>query len=378
MRLPDYYEENKGGGMTPTILSAVVAVTLFVGAILVMVLMMNNQKAPSNAPAKESVQATVETSQMGEYPDTDKLVTGSTLSPEDLDFWDKYPKESSSQESSDPKAESGAKEREEKPTEVVTENDPATDGKHTLVVNRDGQEEWVLISPYLPKNEYDFTKLVCQSDLMKYYVDGRQISYVGASISKYQDYVDFVQLKKSGIDYVMLRIGARGYGSGQLVEDESFSDNIKRATDAGLQVGVYFTSQAVTVEEAVEEAQFVMERLEDYKITYPIAFDMGFVENDTARIEDLTKAERTDITKIFLDTVTAEGFKAVIKADKEWLIKEIDMSKLTAYDVWLEQCQDVPDYPYRFTMWHYSDTGTVDGIVGYTDLSISFIDYSEK
>ncbi len=374
MRLPDdYYEENNKSTMTPTVLSAIIAVTLFVGAILVMVLMMNNRKENPKPAANETVESTVEASRSEVYPDTEDLLTGSTLSPEDLDFWDKYPKETQSQESSEPTVES-----ETKPTEVVTENDPSTDGKHTLVVNRDGKEEWILISPYLPKHEYDFTKLVCQSDLMKYYEDGRQISYVGAEISKYHDYVDFVQLKKSGIDYVMIRVGSRGYGSGQLVEDEKFSDNIKRATDAGLQVGVYFTSQAITVEEAVEEAEYVLEKLDDNKITYPIAFDMGFVDNDTSRIEDLTKAERTEITKAFLDTVAAKRYKTVIYADKEWLIKEIDMSKLTAYDVWLEQCQDVPDYPYRFTMWNYSDAGSVDGIVGYTNLSVSFIDYSEK
>ena len=371
MRLPDNYQEENGSGMTPTVLSAIVAVTLFVGAILVLVLLMNNRKETPPPAAKETKEHITETGRGENYPDTDELLTGSTLSPDDFDFWDKYPKDT-------PGSSAQTEESATRPTEVVAENDPSTDGKHTLVTNRDGKEEWVLISPYLPKHEYDFTKLVCQSDLMKYYEDGRQVSYVGAEISKYQDYVDFVKLKKAGIDYVMIRIGARGYGSGQLVEDENFSDNIKRATDAGLQVGVYFSSQAITDEEAVEEAQFVVEKLKDYEITYPVAFDMGFVDNDTARIESLTKAERTQITKTFLDMVAAEGYKTMIYADKEWLIKEIDMSKLTAYDVWLGQCQDVPDYPYRFTMWHYSAKGKVDGIVGYADLSISFIDYSEK
>lgn len=373
MRLPDEYYEEKNTGMTPTVLSAVVAVTLFVGIILVIVLLLNNQneKKPMAAMG-ESVEATAPANSSQGYPDTDELLSGSTLSPDDLDFWDKYP-EKQSQESSSASQESSSKE-----TEVVAENDPSADGKHTLIINRDGEEEWVLISPYLPKHEYDFAKLVCQSDLMKYYEDGRQVSYVGAEISKYQDYVDFVKLKKSGVDYVMIRAGARGYGSGQLVADESFADNIKRATDAGLQVGVYFTSQAITPEEAVEEAQMVIEQLGEYKITYPVAFDMGFVDNDTARIEELTKTERTNIAKTFLDTIAAAGYKTMIAGDKEWLVKEIDMSKLTAYDVWLDQCQDVPDYPYRFTMWNYTETGTVDGIAGYADLSVSFIDYSEK
>lgn len=143
--------------------------------------------------------------------------------------------------------------------------------------------------PYLPKHEYDFTKLVCQSDLMKYYQDGKLTSYVGVDISKYQDYVDFLKLKKAGVDFVMLRVGARGYGSGQIVLDDYFVDNIKRATDAGLQIGVYFTSQAITEEEAVEESNIVLriQRLQDHLSG---AFDMSFVDNDTTRIETVSRA----------------------------------------------------------------------------------------
>lgn len=371
MRLPDDFEDNNTG-LTPTVLSAIVAVTLFVGVILTVVLLMNRQEPKRPRQEQTDVEeSTVESSQGTGYPDTDKLISGSTLSPDDLDFWDKYPE--GTEESS-----GASKENPSKESETVPENDPATDGKHTLVVNRDGKEEWVLISPYLPKHDYDFTKLVCQSDLMKYYEEGRQVSYVGADISKYQDYVDFVKLKKAGIDFVMIRVGARGYGSGQLVLDDYFSDNMKRATDAGLQIGVYFSSQAVTTEEALEEAEMVLEALEDYKISYPVAFEMSFEENDSARIEKLSKSEKTEIAKTFLEAVGAEGYMTMIYGDKEWLIKEIDMSKLTAYDVWLSQTQDVPDYPYRFTMWQYTRKATVDGIAGYANLNVSFIDYSEK
>lgn len=373
MRLPDEFEENNSA-LTPTVLSAIVAVTLFVGAILVIVLLMNNQNHKNHTAAKKETEEATEESSVGVvYPDTALLVSGSTLSPDDLDFWDKYPLPTETESTQQPSKESPSAE-----PETVPENDPATDGKHTLVKNRDGKEEWVLISPYLPKHDYDFTKLVCQSELMKYYEEGRQISYVGADISKYEDYVDFVKLRKAGLDFVMLRVGARGYGTGQLVLDEYFTDNIKRAGDAGLDVGVYFSSQAITAEEAVEEASMVLEALADYRITYPVAFDMGFVENDTARIENLSKAEKTEIAKTFLDTIAAEGYMTVIYGDKEWLIKEIDMSKLTAYDVWLSQLQDVPDYPYRFTMWQYTTSASVDGIAGYASLNVSFIDYSEK
>lgn len=368
MQLPNDYEERSA--LTPTVVTAIVAVTLFVGAILILVLLINSKEPRDNNVVYSSpdVTATEAIGNRSEYPDTGDILTGSTLTPEDLDFWDKYPKET----------EAPSAEETEKEAEVTTENDPSTDGKHTLVKTTGGKEEWVLISPYLPKHEYDFTKLVCQSDLMKYYEDGKLISFVGTDISKYQDYVDFVKLKKSGVDFVMLRVGARGYGTGQLVLDDYFQDNIKRASDAGLEIGVYFFSQAITEQEAVEEANMVLENIRDYSITYPVAFDMEFISNDTARIDKLSKSEKTKIAKAFLDAVQGAGYKPMLYGNKEWLIKEIDMSKLTAYDVWLSQQADIPDYPYKFSMWQYSNAGNLDGIAGYANLNISFIDYSEK
>ncbi len=369
MRLPDDYEEHSG--ITPAVLSAVVAVTLFVGTILAAVLLMNTKKDDHATQAPSSSRGVI----LGEADDLpasgEQQPQGSgKLKPGDLDFWQYYP--SRTQEAQQSSQETASK------SSAPAEDDPATDGKHTLVKDKNGKEEWVLISQYLPKHEYDFTRLVCQSDLMKYYVDGKLTSFVGADISKYQDYVDFVKLKKAGIQFVMIRVGVRGYGSGQLVLDEYFEDNIKRASDAGLQIGLYFFSQAVTEEEAVQEAGMVLEHIGDYKIAYPIAIDMEHIENDTARIDGLGKAEKTAVTKAFLDAIRNAGHKAMIYGNKEWLIKEIDMSKLTAYDVWLSQPQDIPDYPYKFTMWQYKRDASVDGISGYANLNISFIDYTEK
>lgn len=376
MRLPEDYNEQSG--LTPTVVSTIVAVTLFVAAILIVVLLINGtqdshrqqaQQVTAQASSNQSSVSATTGSISVQNPEIDNLLTGSTLSPEDLDFWDMYPAQ---------KQEETTKPASDQQSSETVENDPSTDGKHTKVEYADGSEEWVLISPYLPKHEYDFTKLVCQTNLMKYYEDGKQVSFVGADISKYQDYVDFVKLKKAGVDYVMLRVGARGYGSGQLVLDEYFQDNIRRANDAGLKIGLYFYSQAVSVEEAVEEANMVLENIGEYQITYPVAFDMEYVENDTARVENLSKSEKTTITKAFLDTVKDAGYIPMIYGTKEWLIKRIDMSKLTEYDVWLSQQEDIPDYPYRFSMWQYSTSATIDGIAGYADLNISFVDYSEK
>lgn len=367
MKMPNDFDDNSN--MTFTIVMSIVAVSAFVAVILLTVLLLNQKSTASGGHSQQNnaVQAAADpSSPVIIYPETDELLSGSELHPDDLDFWDMYPESTAS-----PTPEPTKEPEKEEP-------DPSTDGKHTLVQYADGEEEWVLISPYLPKHEYDFTKLVCQSDLMKYYENGKQISYVGVDISKYQDYVDFVKVKKAGIDFVMIRVGARGYGSGQLILDEYFSDNIKRATDAGLDVGVYFYSQAITKEEAIEEANMVIENLGEYQLAYPVAYDMELVENDTARTENLTRAEKTEIAKAFLDTITATGRKTMVYGNKEWLIKEIDMSKLTAYDVWLSQAADIPDYPYKFSMWQYGFEGSVDGIVGYVNMNISFVNFAEK
>ena len=362
MKLPEDY--NDKSGMTPTIVSTIVAVSLFVLVILVIVFFVNNRQ---NSPRRSwDSQAAAGTAAGDSHINAAEPVGDSNLTPDDFDFWDMYP-----QATPEPETEAEA-------TPEPQEVDPATDGKHTRVVNEDGEEEWVLISPYLPKHEYDFTKLVCQSELMKYYEDGRQISFVGVDISKAEGYVDFNKLKKAGIDFVMLRVGARGYSSGQLVIDEYFSDNIKRATDAKLEVGLYFFSQAITEAEAIEEALVVLQQLEGYTVKYPIAFDMEYVDNDTSRVEGVSRADKTTIAKAFLDTVRAAGYEPMIYGDKQWLIKQIDLSKLTGYDVWLSQLEDVPDYPYRFSMWQYSRDASIDGISGYANLNISFIDYSEK
>ena len=134
MRLPEDYDDHSS--MTPTVIMTIVAVTAFVGAILIMVLMMNNDTKNGSLRdqlASEEVQGS---SPVVLAPDVDELLTGSTLLPEDLDFWDKYP----------PKEPEEPSEETPPPQEAV-ENDPATDGKHTLVQYSNGKEEWVLISP---------------------------------------------------------------------------------------------------------------------------------------------------------------------------------------------------------------------------------------
>ncbi|MDE7015477.1 MAG: glycoside hydrolase family 25 protein, partial [Kineothrix sp.] len=199
-----------------------------------------------------------------------------------------------------------------------------------------------------------------------------------ADLSKYNGDVDFRALKESGIEFVMLRLGARGYGSGQILLDEKFEEYMNKASEAGLDIGVYFFSQSITAEEAVEESNFIIQTLTERNITYPVAFDMEYVQNDKARVEILSKEEKTAVARAFLENIKAAGYKPMIYGTKEWLIKEINLTKLTEYDIWLSQQKDIPDYPYKFQMWEYTTEGEIAGVDGDVDLNICFVDYAEK
>lgn len=390
MKLPG--EEESGRGGLP-VFYMVIAVAAFMLVLLLMIMKSNNDKKRGSDYIKEIQQQKEETAMMEaeaeEMPEPEQK-----LRAEDLDFWDMYPVEeeengeepSSSSVTEKPIqstfAERAEKEREEQEQKEQQEvqNDPATDGKHTLVTNPDGTDEWVLISPYLPKSNLDFTKMEEKAGLKRYMENGKKISYIGADISKQTGNVNFASLKAAGVDYVMIRLGGRGYSTGQITLDENFKQNIEGAIAEGLDIGVYFYSQAISQDEANEEANFVVQNLEPYRahIKYPVAFDMEFVANDESRIDGLSREDRTKIATSFLEGVKVAGYVPMVYGDKEWLIKEIDLAKLQDYDVWLAQETDMPDYPYRYAMWQYSTTGVLNGIKGDANLNICFIGYSQR
>lgn len=367
MRLSDDYEE-KSGGMPMAYMGAIVF--LFLLTVLGVVILSNRKPTGGKGAAavlesETQSESTAEGTE-GETGQTDIQLSGDTRRAEDLDFWDMYPLETETQTET------------ETESETETEITPENDGKHTMIINEEGKEEWVSINPALKRNNYDYEGLVYQYPVMKYFENSEQISRLGVDLSKYNGDVDFKKLKKAGVEYVMIRVGARGYGSGQLILDEKFEEYMKGASEAGLDIGVYFYSQAISDAEIKEEAQFVMDALEPYDILYPVAYDMELVTNDTSRIESLTREDKTNIAKTFLDTLQAAGYKTILYGTKEWFLLKLDMTKMTGYDVWLSQEKDVPDYPYQFTMWQYTKSGKIDGIEGNVDMNISFVDYAEK
>jgi len=403
MKLNDNYDDNFEYGNERMSGTAIfILVSLFILLILAVVLVIsgnaNKKKQSSSVSTKPAqVEAEEETDIYG-MPSTESILGGEKekLHPDDLEIFSDYnrKKDKDNKETTDTtnekeKADAEKKSEDKDKTTDKTDDtkseeenkdtkDPSDDGKHTLVKYRDGTEEWVAISNYLTRNNYDLTKFTIQNGILKYEDDGKNQSFWGTDISKYQGNVDFYALKDAGIDFVMLKVGGRGYSSGTITIDEYFADNIKKASDAGLGIGLYFYSQAVTVEEATEEANVVLNAIGEYKITYPIAYDMEFVENDTARIEGLSKADKTTIAKTFMDAISAKGYRPSLYGNKEWLIKEVDLTKLAGYEVWLSQPGDLPDYPYKFSMWQYSTSGKVNGITGPANLNICFLDYSNK
>lgn len=392
MKLPG---EEESGGMGFSVFYMIIGVSVFV-LIILFAVFRNNDHKNKGSEYLQKIQEQQEEEAAAELEAELEAEPEQKLRAEDLDFWDMYPvedgqlsenmAEAGSQSREDTREKSGYAEKaekerqEQKQKEEEALNDPSTDGKHTLVTNIDGTQEWVLINPYLTKNTYDFTKIEEKANLKRYMENGKKTSYVGVDVSKHTGKINFTGVKAAGVDYVMIRLGSRGYSTGQISLDENFKENIEGAIEAGLEVGVYFYSQAITQDEAIQEANFVIQNLEPYraKVKYPVAFDMEFVSNDKSRVEGLSREDKTTVTAAFLEGIKAAGYVPMIYGDKEWLIKEIDMTKLQEFDVWLSQEEDIPDYPYQYTMWQYSTEGVLNGITGNADLNICFVGYSER
>ena len=373
MKLNDYDE---GTGQKFTSGAAAIAVLLIVSVIII-VLVANKDSLKRRFGGTSS---TISVSETESSVSESVSVTGSSDSSEvyvsDLSFYKDYEERNGSSDSTDTSTETSDTASTSSQKEVTEEND----GKHTLITNLDGTTEWAVISPQIPKCEYDFTNLYNQSGRLKYFEGDKCTSYFGIDVSKDNSYIDFNKVKKDGVSFVMIRLGSRGYQTGQLSVDEYFRDNIKRANDAGLDVGIYFVSQALTEDEAREEAQFVIDNILGYQVTYPIALVMQPVKNDKARSDALSKKDRTTVMRAFLKAIKDKGYVPIVYGTKRSLFKDIDLSKIVGdYDIWLSDTgSDYPDYPYRYAMWQYSYKGSVDGVSGDVTYNISFVDYALK
>lgn len=211
----------------------------------------------------------------------------------------------------------------------------------------------------------------------------------GIDVSTYQGTIDWKKVKENGVDFAMVRAGIRGYGissdgiDGKLVQDARYTENMNGAISNNIEVGVYFFTQAINEQEAIEEANFTLSLIKKYKITYPIAIDTeeSSHPNKLGRADKLTVEQRTKVVKAFCETIEKAGYEPMIYANKWWLKDNLDMSKLSSYSIWLAHytgaTQDDPlakpsDYEGKYIMWQYTDKGTVDGIIGNVDMNVGY------
>ncbi len=205
--------------------------------------------------------------------------------------------------------------------------------------------------------------------------------YNGIDVSQFNGSINWGFVKRSGIDFSFIRVGIRGYGSaGNFREDSNYRANIQAAKQAGVPVGVYFVTQATTEAEAIEEANWVIERVEPYGVEYPIAIDIespGLERpTDIPRTQNLDKNTRTQLAKVFCQTIQNNGYTPIIYTNLNWANNYLNMSQLTEFDTWIAQYRSAgTTYTGEYSIWQYTSSGTVNGILGCVDLDACYKKY---
>lgn len=200
--------------------------------------------------------------------------------------------------------------------------------------------------------------------------------YWGVDVSEHQKEIDWETVAQTGMDFAMVRAGYRGYTEGQIYADEYFKANMRGAENAGLDVGVYFFSQATTVDEAVEEAKFVLEMLKGWNVTYPVVYDWEFIENSVARTYYMTARQVTDCAMAFCETIAYAGYTPMLYFGQNASTQNFDLERLRVFDFWLADYSDSPMFPFDFQMWQYTSSGRINGIDGDVDVNYCFTEYN--
>ena len=234
-------------------------------------------------------------------------------------------------------------------------------------------EIWITELDGVPVNTLNNDNFSADSNFKYYSENGKPASIEGIDVSSHTGDIDWQKVKDSGIDFAMIRIGGRGYGdSGQLYTDEKAIEFINGAKDAGLKVGGYFFSQAINDDEALEEADYVKKVLGDIELDFPVAYDWEIIKNETARTDTVSASQATKCARIFCDRIKELGYTPLIYSPSRELYFKYDLTQLADIDIWYCEYANVPTFYYQFSMWQYSESGTVDGIDGNVDLNICF------
>lgn len=248
--------------------------------------------------------------------------------------------------------------------------------EHVVMLDS-GQYYFLPLQEDLAFNSYvDGNFITDENGIVTYQEDGMVITKKGIDVSKYQGEIDWEAVKNDGVDYAIIRVGIRGYSEGGIMEDEFFRKNMEGAIANDIPVGVYFFTQALNEEEALEEANFVIDMLQGYSLTYPVYLDIEDVKKQDCRTNNLTVEERTNNAKVFLEAIAEAGYQPALYGNMKTYLLMLNLASLEQYDKWFAGYTLPIYYPYEYKMLQYSEKGRVAGISGQVDVNICFEDYA--
>ena len=230
----------------------------------------------------------------------------------------------------------------------------------------------------LEQNTLTEEDFVWDEDRITYIGDAYQTRF-GIDVSAYQNQscpdktIDWEAVAEDGVDFAMVRIGFRGYGTGSLNTDAFYAKNIDGAMAAGIDTGVYFFSQAITVEEAIEEADYIIDLLDGHEISGPVAYDWE-MHNASYRVYGISPQMATACALAFCQRIEEAGYQPMIYVSKYVGYNKFNLPQLADYPIWFpEYGKDYPKFYYEIDTWQYTSSCTVSGITGRVDANIQFI-----
>ena len=237
--------------------------------------------------------------------------------------------------------------------------------------------EEVMTESNLVNHDYDLINLKWNDQFVTYNDDNYD-SVMGIDVSYHQGLIDWVKVKEAGVKFAFIRVGYRGYEYGAVFQDEMFEYNMQNAIANGIKVGVYFYSQAISVDEAREEVDFVLERIKNYQLDLPVVFDMeeeGPV--GVGRVKVLKPEEKTKIAVTWMHRIRNAGYEPMYYGSSQLLPRYFNLEYLTEFPLWLAEYGIRPRYDYDFKIWQYSSSGEIDGIDKLVDMNILFLPKGE-
>lgn len=243
-----------------------------------------------------------------------------------------------------------------------------------LVVGADGKFYFFPIQDELIKHSYDPERFMLDdSGILTYHGEaGNVISQKGIDVSRYQLEIDWSKVAADDVDFAIIRVGFRGSSEGTLMLDTYFEANIEGALENGIDVGVYFFTQAINELEAIEEADFVLENIADYDLTYPVVIDVEAITTANPRTQNMTQEEWTNVTIAFCERIKEAGYTPMIYGNLRSFLLMLDLSRLEEYEKWFAFFRTPIYFPYEHSIWQYTEKGRVDGIEGDVDLNVGF------